>query len=170
MAVSARRGPQHPVEQVFQHPRVLLDDEEERLAAGVDGEVVRYPAAEVAPFEAGRDRVGPQLWIDAAHPERDVLPAAAPALRGAVVAEKALVEPQLGLAAQVAVQPREHDDDGVAGIRRLADQARIARGLAGLHVADDEAAAFVHLIVRAESSRRRQGEAVKPRRYALAPR
>ena len=58
-----------------------------------------------------------------------------------VAADEALVDPRLGLVAQVVVDARDDDDQAIAGIRRLADQSGVVRGLAALDMAHDHAAA-----------------------------
>ena len=57
-----------------------------------------------------------------------------------LIPQEALFKPDLGLRAQVVVQARQDDDDLVARVGGLANQARIVPGLAGLDVPHDEAA------------------------------
>ena len=63
-----------------------------------------------------------------------------------ITADEAFVDPFLGLVAQIVVDARDHDDQSVARIRRLANQAGVVRRLAALDVADNHPPAIPFLI------------------------
>ena len=131
----------HPLDEVFQHRPVFLDDEDHGVAADVGRDVVRLRLLEVARLTARRQRVGGQV------PRADNVP---DAHLGALLSEhaallrvppqEALVQTELGLAAQAVVRSREHDDQLVAGVHGFANQAGVVRRLPRLHLSDDHAA------------------------------
>jgi hypothetical protein len=131
-----------PFQQVLQRAGVLLDHQD-------DGHVV---LPDLAGVRGGRRLVEITQGVGQGDRELPLIELADPddllALRlvgmgqpPGVAADEAFVDPGLGLVAQVVVDARDHHDQAIACIGRLADQSGIVRGLAALDVAHDHAAA-----------------------------
>ena len=94
---------------------------------------------EVAALVAGGEGVG--SWMAAASgSDADRATSVARQGESRVESEETLVQTSLGLAAERIVEAGQDNDEVVPGIRRLADQAGVVRGLSRLHLADHHAA------------------------------
>ena len=114
-----------PLDQVPECARVLLDDEDHRLLQVLQGDAdtVRDGLAEV-PLRR-RERTGLASGIepsDSHDPLGGKCPSRGP---GAVKTDEALVDPALGLVAQVIVDAGDDDDDLVSGVGGLAGQTDV---------------------------------------------
>ena len=130
-----------PDRDVDSNQHVYPRPKRDALAADCDADVRSNPQIEVPVLLAGREGVDVEKTTgQLAHTHPHVNLVEAQAFAG-VEPEDPLVDAGLRLTAQTVVDSCEHDDQLVTGVDRLADEARVVRGLARLHLAGHQAAA-----------------------------
>ena len=146
-----------PRKKMLQGARVLLDDEHSGLVQIAQGHADARGSCTIEVTPRVGERNGVAALVKSTNADGAPLTILLREKTRAISPDEPFVHALLRLISKTVVNASDDDDQSVAGVRGLADQARIVRCLAGLHMADDHASAiprpgFVGVLEQAENS------------------